>query len=203
MSTSHACFSARRGGGLKFAPCMAFLCLAVASPAWGQTSCGIPPVLTGQNDNNRDSYNSSESCLTESNVNEYGLKELTVLQVDMDDLPTSTPPAGIPPYSSNPIYAQPLFIPGITNSSYPNCSSTCDMVVAATLNGTIFAWNADTLQLVWSRRGGPSGTTTGNAGTALWYGDCNGATNGSVGVPFSRTLPFVGVISTPVIDSSL
>ena len=81
----------------------------------------------------------------------------------------------------------------------------CNMVIAVTLNGTVFAWNADGTgagNLLWSRQGFTGSTTNppGNAGNALWYDDCG---SGGQPVPLIATvLQFEGIVSTPVIDTS-
>jgi hypothetical protein len=95
--------------------------------------------------------------------------------------------------------AQPLYIAGIT-TTLGTCSG-CNMLVAVTLNGTVFAWVADGTgagNLLWSRQGTPS-SGPGNAGNALWYDDC-----GTSGTPAQRsqTMQFQGIVSTPVIDAS-
>lgn len=61
--------------------------------------------------------------------------------------------------------AQPLYVAGI-HTSLTNCSPSCDMIIAATLNDTVFAWNASSGAQVWSRQG------TGGTSNALWYDDC-------------------------------
>ena len=108
--------------------------------------------------------------------------------------------------------AQPLYVAGITAASPANTANcngggtgTCNMIIAVTLNDTIFAWNADAISpssaLVWSRQGQPGSTSNppGNAGNALWYDDCG---LGGGPVPGATTLPFEGILSTPVIDVS-
>jgi hypothetical protein len=102
--------------------------------------------------------------------------------------------------TSNPIMAQPLYVAGITVSSpVQGTCNPCNMVVAVTLNDTVFAWKADGTgagNLLWSRQG-----TGGAAGTnALYYDDCNGP--GSMPVANDTTLQFEGILSTPVIDAS-
>jgi hypothetical protein len=109
--------------------------------------------------------------------------------------------------TSNPIMAQPLYVAGITvsNPEQGSCNS-CNMVIAVTLNDTIFAWNADGTggagNLLWSRQGAPgvTGNLPGNAGNALWYDDCG--LGGSPVRLSSTVLQFMGILSTPVIDAS-
>ncbi len=100
--------------------------------------------------------------------------------------------------TSNPVMAQPLYVSNITVSSpAQGTCNPCNMLIAVTLNDTVFAWNADGSQagnLLWSRQG--TGATAGNA---LYYDDC-----GLGGSPVAQgfTLQFVGILSTPVIDVS-
>jgi len=120
---------------------------------------------------------------------------------EVDDSQYQLPPNA----PSNPIMAEPLYVVGITVSSpaQGTCSG-CNMLVAVTLNDTIFAWVADGTQagnLLWSRQGDPSNSNNppGNAGNALWRDDCG---LGGGPVPRSDTTPFMGILSTPVIDAS-
>lgn len=153
-----------------------------------------PYVCTSQYDNPRDGYNGNETVLTTSVVG-AGLAQpsWSPLQVDQGTLPEG--------YSSNPVYAQPLYVPGITITGNSNCNPnspyTCNMVVAVTLAGSIWAWNADTGNVLWSRVG-----TSGAQGTNyLWADDCGA--NASVSTALQGGLgsvPFGGIVSTPVID---
>jgi hypothetical protein len=73
------------------------------------------------------------------------------------------------------------------------------MLVAVTLAGSIWAWNGDTGNVIWSR----TGTTLGGSQNYLWFDDCGPASGGGTSVSdFAATggLPFVGIASTPVID---
>jgi hypothetical protein len=159
------------------------------------TTPGPACIPTGQNDNARDAYNPTETVLTSPNLKGgTTITELAPLLVD-------SPPATIG--ASNPIYTQPLYIAGISlNANAPaqslaNCSNLtvngqpgCNMLLVATLYSSLWAYNADTGQVIFSRLGlwndcGPGGTV---------------AVNGQGGV---GALPFAGVISTPVVDTTL
>jgi hypothetical protein len=147
-------------------------------------------VLTSQYGNLRQSWNGNETVLTTSNV--ANLTQLATLAVD-------NPGVGQGLGSYNPIYAQPLYVAGITvHSAYQsNCSNltvnnqpACNMLIAVTGYGSIWAWNADTGTTIFSR-------------TAL-YGDCG--QGGGVAVPLdggAGTAAFGGILSTPVIDPTL
>ena len=171
--------------------------LATVSPLRAQpcTAASPPCVKTGQYDNARDGYNSSESVLTSGNLDSgTTLTQLAPLLVD-------TPPASIS--KANPIYAQPLYITGITLSpdapttSKENCANltvngqpACNMLVAVTLYGSVWGYNADTGRTIFSR-------------LQIWK-DCGPNStvpvNGQGGI---GSLPFAGIVSTPVIDTTL
>jgi hypothetical protein len=156
---------------------------------------GPPCVKTDQYNTARDGYNSAESVLTSGNLrNGTTLTELAPLMVD-------TPPPSIS--KANPIYVQPLYIAGISLSpnapqqSLSNCANlivnsqpACNMLVAVTLYGSIWAYNADTGRTIFSRLAlfndcGPNSTVPVSG-------------QGGIG-----SLPFAGIVSTPVIDTNL
>jgi hypothetical protein len=159
-------------------------------------STSTPPcVTTSQYDNSRNGYNGYETVLTSTNL-EAGttLTQLSPLTVD-------TPPANIG--STNPIYAQPLYVAGISlspnappasqqycNNLSINGQPACNMLVVATLYGSIWAYNADTGYTIFSR-------------TAL-SNDCGpNSTVPVAGQGGLGSLPFAGIVSTPVIDTTL
>jgi len=167
----------------------------------GTTGVGNPSVLTSQNDNYRDAYNATETCLTSSAIQ---AGTVTIAEASFSPLLVDTPPSSTGLGTTNPIYAQPLYVAGITvhNPGQGTCSP-CDMVVIATAYGSIYAYNADNGNLLWTRTG--TGGTTGT--NWLWYDDCH--TGGAVVGGVTSTTwyvgpatPFGGIVSTPVIDSS-
>ncbi len=161
--------------------------LSAQTTSCASPTAGNPCVLTSQYDNARDAWNYNETTLTPSNVSGLSVASFSPLAVDTNDLPSTAP--------SNPIYAQPLYVAGI-QTSLSNCTPTCNMLLAATLNGTVFAFNTSNGSTVWSRRG-----KTGTAGTnALWYDDCKAESGPG---PGGTALPFVGIVATPVIDYTL
>jgi hypothetical protein len=114
-------------------------------------------VWTGQYDQGRTSANLSETVLNTSNVNtaQFGL----LFTRAVDDY----------------IYAQPLYLPQVTISGAPH-----NVVYAATINNSVYAFDADTPSLsapLWQVNLGPAAAQ---------------ATHNS--------LPRCGVLSTPVID---
>lgn len=152
-------------------------------------------MKTGQYDNARDAYNSAETVLTSTNLKSgTTLTQLAPLLVD-------TPPASIS--NVNPIYAQPLYIAGISLSadaaqeSLENCANltvnnqaACNMLLVVTLYGSVWAYNADTGHTIFSR-------------LAL-FNDCGpNSTVPVAGQGGTGSLPFAGIVSTPVIDTSL
>lgn len=189
--------------GLLFALLVAAVGLVnIGFPLAAQTACanpasGRPCVLTAQYDNNRDAYDGNETALTPSTVTGMSTSPKFQLTVDTTDLPINQ--------FSNPITAQPLYVAQVTGVGNP--SGTHDLLIGVTLNGTVFAWDADNgvcdittgLSLCWSRQGYP-GNLPGS-GNALWYDDCGGITGGPV--PTTANLPFAGIVATPVIDPTL
>jgi hypothetical protein len=161
------------------------------------TPAGTPPgVLTSQFDNARDGYNASESVLTSTAL---ANGSVALCQPTWSPLAIDAGPGG----QTNGIWAQPLYVPKISVASpahTAHCndfgSKMCNMLVSVTLNGSVFAWNADTGATLWSDCQG-----AGCTNNAPWVNDC-GAT-GSVSTTWGLGgLPFAGIISTPVIDRS-
>ena len=124
------------------------------------SSSGNPCVLTSQYNPQRTAYNNNETALTSATVGNSGtavLQQLNLFQVDptcsgcSNDTPHVTLPRTGCTYAQatfNPIYAQPLYVPGISvaspaNTGYCNDggSGKCNVLIAATLNDTVFAWN--------------------------------------------------------------
>lgn len=146
---------------------------------------GTPPcVLTSQYDNLRDAHNRYETLLTATGLSSGTVKltkpSWSPLAVDTDDLPSGQ--------TANPIYAQPLYVSQVQVGSAKH-----NLLIAVTLNTTIYAWDADNGKLLWKRKG-----TTGAAGfNTLYFDDC-----GTRGAPVPRfeVLPFLGILGTPVID---
>ncbi|MGA2134806.1 MAG: hypothetical protein ABSH50_21180 [Bryobacteraceae bacterium] len=114
-------------------------------------------VLTGQYDTNRSGANLEETLLTPSNVSPGSFGLLFAQTVDSS------------------IFAQPLYVPNLTvNGAVHN------VVIVATLNNSVFAFDADTAQ------------------PALWHTSLGSPAK--IGFPAT---PIIGVLSTPVIDTSL
>ena len=183
---------------------MAFLCLGSIEFLNAQTLCtGTAPTpcvlttgyagpATDANFNKRQNINPYETILSPTTLPSTTAPGMFF---PVDYLKSDLPANAV----SNPIMAQPLYVAGITIPNTP-CKGSCNMVVAETLNGTVFAWiaggpNAGTQ--LWSRQG----TNPLAPGTnALWYDDCRGTGPVILGGP--NNLPFMGILSTPVIDTS-
>ena len=178
----------------------ASICAFQTTPLAGQTACSgtnPPCVLTAQYGNLRQGYNNHETVLTPSKLQNSGLSQQTPLLVDY---PSSTLSVGI----QNAIYAQPLYVAGMHVSGNSNCGSspnyTCNMLVAVTQAGSVWAFNADSGKVIWSDCQSHDGITCTNG--ALWQEDCGNA--GGPGVaPFgAASTSFEGILSTPVIDTT-
>ena len=131
----------------------------------GGVFCGLDAgaqgtsVLTQHNDNNRDGVNSSEVTLTPANVNasQFGL----LFKAPVDDQ----------------LYAQPLYL---ANASI--AGGTHNIVLLATTNNSVYAFDADSGKQYWHV----------NLGTAFTI------QNGGFGC--KDVLASSGIMSTPVID---
>ncbi len=172
---------------------------ALAAPASAQI-CATPPapgtppcVLTSQYDNLRDGHNGYETLLTSTGLSggtvTLSKPSWSPLAVDTNDLPSGQ--------TDNPIYAQPLYVSQIQVGG-----AVHNMVIAATLNDTIYAWDADNGTLLWNRQG----TTRPPGQNSLWDDDC-GARGGAVPLAAAwpngakgHALPFAGIVATPVIE---
>ena len=170
---------------------------------------GNPAVLTSQYDNQRDAYNSSEVCLTSTALSTGSVKLGQTRVLEVDDNPSALPTLGNGQQPlSNPIYAQPLYVPQISIAG-----GVHNAVIVATLNDSIFAWDADNGGCttaapvtcnppLWARESSNinPGYPPGAQGTnALWYDDCPGG-HVPVGNGF---LSFIGILGTPVVDLKL
>lgn len=125
-------------------------------------------VLTQHNNNFRSGLNSHETVLTTSNVNSNLFGKLFVLPVD------------------DQIYAQPLVVSNVNIAD-----SFSNVVYIATVNNTVYAYNADNGQLYWKKNFTASGMRP------VKNTDMTGACGGDY-QDFSGN---IGIVGTPVIDS--
>jgi hypothetical protein len=143
-------------------------------------------VITAQYNNARTSTNYSEPRFESSNITPTGFGAVSQFLVDPN----------VPTGSNNPVYAQPLYVNSLTIGS-----STKNVIVAATLSSEVYAFDADDVTtaggtVLWSRdeRNSASGSK------ALFHACDVGTSSGSLVVSPIGSLPFAGVVSTPVID---
>jgi len=125
-------------------------------------------VLTQHNDNYRSGLNCHETILTTSVVNSKLFGKLFVLPVD------------------DQVYAQPLVVSNINIGD-----SLINVAYIATVNNTVYAFNADNGQLYWKK----SFTAAGMR--PVKNTDMTGACGGNY-QDFSGN---IGIVGTPVIDS--
>lgn len=125
-------------------------------------------VLTQHNDNYRSGFNNHETRLTTSNVNSKQFGKLFSLAVD------------------DQIYSQPLVVANVNISNkYRNA------LYLATVNNTVYAYDADNGQLYWKRNFTQAGMRP------VKNTDMTGACDGNY-QDFSGN---IGIVGTPVIDS--
>jgi hypothetical protein len=126
-------------------------------------------VLTQHNDNSRSGLNDNETALTTSNVNVRQFGELFTLSVD------------------DQIYAQPLVVGHVLiGDSYHN------VVLLATVNNTVYAFDGDDGTLYWRQNFTAPGMRPPQ------HTDMTGACSGSY-TDFSGN---IGIVGTPVIDAT-
>jgi len=130
-------------------------------------------VLTYHNDNLRTGQNVHETILTTANVNSSTFGKLFSLPVD------------------GPIFAQPLYMPGVTVGTQVH-----NLVFVATEHDSVYAWDADTVST-----------------TPVWHASFINPAGGVTAIPCAEVpahvgnecatiTPEFGITSTPVIDSS-
>ena len=124
-------------------------------------------VATQHNDNYRTGWNGSESVLNTSNVNGKQFGKLFTLEVD------------------DQVYSQPLVVGNLTISSKLH-----NVVYIATVNNSIYAFDADNGSLFWQKNYTASGMRPPR-NTDM--GSCGG-----VYMDFSGD---IGIVGTPVIDT--
>jgi hypothetical protein len=120
---------------------------------------------------------------------------VTLTQPSWSPLLVDSGPGG----ANNAIQAQPLYVSQISKTpALNNCPNPCNMLVAVTLNDSVYAWNADTGATIWS-----DCQETGCTGQAPWTGDCGTTAGAGISTAGYGTsgLPFAGIASTPVIDT--
>lgn len=134
-------------------------CLAVGNAVFAQVS-----VTTYHNDNARTGQNINETILTPANVKTTTFKKLFTGSATLDDWSAT----------------QPLYVPNVTISGIKH-----NVAYLATLNNSVYAFDADNGTLLWMQNYGPP-----TSYTTL----CNDSSY--------QTSPYkgAGIIGTPVID---
>jgi hypothetical protein len=117
-------------------------------------------VLTRSYDHARSGSNTAETVLTPAAVRTRGVKTLLTLTTPDDPR----------------LEAQPLYVSGITVAGKKR-----DVIYQATMGNTVYAWDADTGELLWKRV----------LGTPI---------NGETAIDFHNINVKWGILSTPVID---
>ena len=147
------------------------VCLFLSSVGIAQIS-----VLTQRYDSARDGVNANETTLTPSNVNTSTFGKLFSLPVD-----------GF-------VFAQPLYVPNVVIPG----NGTHNVVYIATENDTVFAYDADGLQVepLWNVNLATSSCPNGFTCTTVPYTDNTEGINTDI-------MPVIGITSTPVIDPSI
>jgi hypothetical protein len=144
----------------------------------GPATLAQTSVTTQHNDISRSGANTNETILTPSNVNTTTFGKLFSVPVD------------------GYVYAQPLYLPGITlgaGTAQPN--TVHNVILIATENDTVYAFDAD--------------SNSGANANPLWkvslVSSAHGAGAGETAVPSNDLnttdiVPVVGITGTPVID---
>ncbi len=124
-------------------------------------------VLTQHNDNTRAGLNNQETALTTTNVTSAHFGKLFELSVD------------------DQTYSQPLIVGNLTIGS-----KTRNVVFIATVNNSIYAYDADNGTLFWQQNYTQAGMRTPN-NADMNSGWCN---------PYTDFSYNIGIVGTPVID---
>lgn len=136
-------------------------------PARGQAGA-FAGVLTYHNDNLRTGQNLAETILTPSNVNAGQFGRLFTARVDGE------------------IYAQPLYVPAVSISG----KGTHNIVIIATENDSVYAFDADTGSVLWQT------SMLADGAQPIPSADAKN----SMGTSCGDLTPLIGITSTPVID---
>ena len=167
------------------------------TPAWSQAGACVsgPCVTTYHNDAKVDGIQSQETILKQSLFPSQSGANFGLL----------TPAAGGATGAVDGLlYAQPLYLSGVAMASTSGCSGTKNIVLAATMNNSVYAFT-------WTY----TLTTTGYTFllTQCWMTNLNQPGEFAIpftslaktggGVPCNNLPPQTGITSTPVIDTSV
>lgn len=174
--------------------------LLATTTAWAQRpitgtpgackAAGSPCVSTYHNDSARDGVNSNEAILTPTIVNASKFGLLPGGTVTVDGL----------------IYAQPLYLSGVTvnSTNCPAASGPYNLVLVATENNTIYAFTysytvGGSFQFIQCWSLGLNGSNQFGSEYAIPFT----ANPLYKNFPCSNNIPQTGIMSTPVIDTSV
>jgi len=134
----------------------------------GQPNTQHVSVVTQHNDNTRAGLNNNETTLTTTNVNTVQFGKLFSLAVD------------------DQVYAQPLVVGNLSIGSGMH-----NAVFIATVNNTVYAYDADNGNLFWKNNYTSSGMRPPNSGdmSSAWC------------TPYTDFSNNIGIVGTPVIDT--
>jgi len=126
-------------------------------------------VVTQHNDNTRAGLNNQELALTTANVNTAQFGKLFSLAVD------------------DQVYAQPLVVGNLSIGS-----GIHNVVFVATVNNTVYAFDADNGKAYWNKNFTTAGQRPPNSGD-MASGWCS---------PYTDFYYHIGIVGTPVIDTT-
>jgi hypothetical protein len=142
-----------------------------------------PCVLTGQYNRYRNSTNVQESSLAGFNTpSTFGLAYFYQL---------TTSPAHTPPNGFEPVVAQPLYVTNV-----PQTSGTADMLLVASLDDYLYAFDTKTGNQIWFKNLATLTTHCATGGAPF-----NVQAPPVRGLPGAAGLPYYGIVATPVIDT--
>ncbi len=158
-----ACFGCK-----KKEPVVPPVVITKTDTTFGQPNNEHISVLTQHNDNTRAGLNNQETVLTTSNVNSSQFGKLFSLTVDDE------------------VYAQPLVVSNLTIGSGMH-----NVLFVATVNNTIYAFDADKGRLYWKKNFTELGMNPPNSNdmASSWC------------TPYNNITYHIGIVGTPVIDS--
>ena len=138
-------------------------------------NAGAQNVLTHHNDNKRTGWDQGETTLTQANVSGGTFGKLYQYNID------------------GQVYCQPLIV---NNISIPG-KGTHNIVIIATVNNSVYAFDRDAATLYWQSNLNPSGM---RAPTNNDMKNSNGI--GACGGSYFDFTSKMGIVGTPVIDGS-
>ena len=153
-----------------------------------QTGTNPNCVVTGQYSRGRLGQNALEQTLAGYNTTTNPLPNtftwINYYATNSNDYYHPTPTTGA---TYNPTMAQPLWL-----NNVPISGTDHNVLLTATLTGSVYAYDADNGAILWDRYSGSS------AGPPLVQ-NCGGA-SGTPVLPSFQSIPYYGILSTPVVE---